>query len=107
MHLLIIAWVYVVLMMAISEATSTQGTVLGALFTFLLYGVLPLSILLYLMRTPARRAKRRAQEQDQAQEQALPEAAEAVPEVSGVLTDTPDGSAQAARDAVPTERKEP
>lgn len=94
MHLLIIAWVYVVLMMAISEATSTQGTVLGALFTFLLYGVLPLSIVLYLMGTPARRAKRHAQ-------------AEAAQKASAGPMDAPDGSGQTARDAVPPEGKEP
>jgi mannose/fructose/N-acetylgalactosamine-specific phosphotransferase system component IID len=50
-----IAWIYVVLMMAVAEATSTQGTVLGAVFTFLLYGLLPLSIVLYMLGTPTGR----------------------------------------------------
>jgi hypothetical protein len=36
-----------------------QGTVLGAVFTLLLYGVLPLSIVLYILGTPARRSARR------------------------------------------------
>ena len=31
MYLVAIAWLYVALMMALAEATSTQGTVLGAL----------------------------------------------------------------------------
>ncbi|MBW8830990.1 MAG: hypothetical protein JF606_16505 [Burkholderiales bacterium] len=62
MYLVAIAWVYVVLMMAVAEATSSNGTVLGALFTFLLYGVLPLSIVMYLMRTPHRRRVQRAWE---------------------------------------------
>lgn len=58
MHLVAIAWIYVVLMMAVVEALSPQGSVLGAIVTFVLYGVLPLSIVLYLMATPARRRAR-------------------------------------------------
>ena len=62
MHLVALAWIYVVLMMALAEALAPNGTVLGAVFTFLLYGVLPLSIVLYVLGTPARRsARRRAQ----------------------------------------------
>jgi hypothetical protein len=62
MHLVALAWFYVVLMMAVAEALSPQGTVLGAFFTFLLYGVLPLSIVLYVMGAPMRRrARARAQ----------------------------------------------
>ena len=60
MHLVAIAWIYVVLMMAAAEASSPNGTVLGAFFTILLYGALPLSIVMYLLRTPARRARRQA-----------------------------------------------
>ena len=52
MHLVAIAWIYVVLMMAVAEATSSDGTLLGAFFTLLLYGVLPLAIVLYLLGTP-------------------------------------------------------
>lgn len=62
MHLVIIAWLYVVLMMAVVEALSSQGTVLGAVFTFLLYGLLPLSIVVYIMGTPARRRARAARD---------------------------------------------
>ncbi len=60
MHLVAIAWIYVVLMMAAAEASSPNGTVLGAFFTILLYGALPLSIVMHLLRTPARRARRQA-----------------------------------------------
>ncbi len=60
MLMVAVAWVYVVLMMAVAEATSPNGTLLGAVFTVLLYGVLPLSIAMYLIGTPARRARRRA-----------------------------------------------
>ncbi|WP_298831199.1 hypothetical protein [uncultured Piscinibacter sp.] len=62
MYLVAIAWGYVVLMMAVAEATSPNGTVLGAVFTVLLYGVLPLSIVLYVLGTPARKRARRAAE---------------------------------------------
>ncbi len=70
MYLIAIAWIYVVLMMALAEALSSQGTVLGAVFTFLLYGALPLGIVLYIFATPARKRllrERRAQEASSAQ----------------------------------------
>ena len=66
MYLVAIGWMYVVLMMTVAEALSTQGTVLGALFTFILYGCLPLALVLYLLGTSARRRARRAAEQAQA-----------------------------------------
>ena len=55
MYLVLIAWIYVAFMMAIAEATSPVGSLLGAAFTFLLYGVLPMSVVGYIMGTPARR----------------------------------------------------
>ena len=61
MYLVAIGWIYVVLLVALVEALSSNGTVIGAVFTFLLWGVLPLSIVLYLLRTPARRRQRQAQ----------------------------------------------
>ena len=87
MYIVAIAWIYVVLMMAVAEALSSQGTVLGAFFTFVLYGVLPLSIVLYIGGTPARRKARRAAE------------------VAASVT--PDGGSHAARDGVAAEGKEP
>ena len=68
MYIVAVAWIFVVLLMAVAEATSTQGTVLGAFFTLVLYGALPLSVVLYLMGTPGRKRARRAA--DQAAEQA-------------------------------------
>lgn len=62
MYLVVIAWMYVVLMMAVAEATNTTGSVLGAIITFFLYGVLPMTIVVYVMRTPSRRKARKAQE---------------------------------------------
>jgi predicted membrane channel-forming protein YqfA (hemolysin III family) len=92
MVLVTIAWMYVVLMVVVVEATSPQGTLLGALFTLLLYGLLPLGIVLYLMRSPARRRNRRAAEAG--------ESAVAAPL-------DPDRGRHAPGDAVAPERKEP
>ena len=63
MWIVAIAWMYVTLMMALAEATSPQGTVLGAVFTFLMYGVGPLALVLYLLGAPARRKSIRQAEQ--------------------------------------------
>ncbi|MEW6705324.1 MAG: hypothetical protein AB1430_10775 [Pseudomonadota bacterium] len=84
-----VGWMYVVTMMAVAEAMAPTGTVPGAVFTFLLYGALPLALVLYLLATPARRRRRRARE-----------AAEA-------SAAQPDGCGHAAGDAVAPERKEP
>ena len=54
MYLVPIAWLYVTLMMAIAEATNSNGTVLGAAITFVLYGALPAALVAYLMSAPAR-----------------------------------------------------
>ena len=62
MHIVVIAWLYVALMMAVAEATNTTGTVLGAVFTFVLYGVAPVALVVYLISTPARRRKLRERE---------------------------------------------
>ncbi len=59
MYLLAIAWAYVVVLMALAEGTSANGSWLGATITFVFYGVVPLGIVLYLFATPARRAARR------------------------------------------------
>jgi hypothetical protein len=91
MYLLAIAWLYVVVLMALAEGASARGSWLGATFTFLLYGALPLGIALYLLRTPARRkALRRAR------------MASAVDR-----TVEPDRGGHPPGDAVAPERKEP
>jgi hypothetical protein len=63
MYLIVIAWLYVTLLMALAEVFSSQGSVLGAIITFLLYGVLPMSLVIYLWGTPLRRKEIRRQEQ--------------------------------------------
>lgn len=59
MYIVIIGWAYVVLMMSISEESIVAG-----IMTFLLYGVLPLSIIIYLSGTRHRRARRAAREME-------------------------------------------
>lgn len=88
MFIVAIAWIYVVVMMAAAEALAPNGTVIGAIFTLLLYGVLPLGIVLYIMNTPAR--KRRLREAAAAQASATP----------------PDGSSHPPGDAVAPKREE-
>ncbi len=89
MLLVTVAWLYVTLMMAVAEATSPHGTVLGAVFSFLGYGVLPLSLVLYVMATPMRKRIRAARE------------------LAAASALEPDGGGHAAGDAVAPERKEP
>ena len=62
MYLIVIAWMYVVLMMSVAEATHPSGTLLGALVTFLLYGVGPVALVVYLMGAPSRRKAIKARE---------------------------------------------
>jgi type IV secretory pathway TrbL component len=63
MYLIVIAWLYVTLLMALAEAFSTQGSVLGAIITFVFYGLLPMALVVYLMGTPLRRKAIRRQEE--------------------------------------------
>lgn len=87
MTLVAVAWIYVVLLMAVAEAVSPQGSLLGALVTLVLYGLLPLSIVLYVMGAPARRKRKRGPGQPS--------------------TAAPDGGGHAASDAVAAEREKP
>lgn len=62
MHIVALGWMFVALLMSLAEATSPQGSLLGAAITLVLYGVLPVAVLLYVMNTPhRRRARRRAE----------------------------------------------
>jgi len=53
MYIVAIAWVYVVLLMAITETSIVAGVM-----TFAFYCVFPLTILLYLMRAAQRKRQR-------------------------------------------------
>ena len=100
MYLTAIAWIYVVLMMSVAEATSSNGTVLGALMTFLLYGALPLALVMYVMNTPARRRKlkEKALAEDSLKEPAQPLGQSNLPNTSGHAAGAvPEGSVAAVR----------
>ena len=94
MYIVAIAWLYVAILMAVAEATHSTGTLLGGIITFVLYGVLPLGLVLYVMGTPARRRAIKAQESAELQ------AAQAASDPA------PDAGAEAAGDAVAPVRKE-
>jgi membrane protein implicated in regulation of membrane protease activity len=85
--LVILGWLYVALMMAVAEATSSNGTLAGAVFTFLAFGVAPVSLVAWFMARPALRRAREKREAD----------------ASG----KPDGGGEAAAGAVPPVREEP
>lgn len=69
MYLVAIGWLYVALMMAVAEAISPRGTVLGAIVTFTLYGLAPTALLMYLLGTPGRKRRLREQERSEASTQ--------------------------------------
>ena len=103
MYLVLIAWLYVTLMMALAEATSPTGTVLGAVVTCVLYGRLPMGIVGYILGTPARKRALRARAlAEQASEQAPADApASAEPDAGSHAPAAAQGS------AVAPVRKEP
>lgn len=61
MYIVAIGWIYVTLMMAITETNIVAGVA-----TFLFYGVAPVSIVMYIMGTPARKRRRKAREAGEA-----------------------------------------
>lgn len=103
MYLVVIAWLYVTVMMAIAEATSPVGSLLGALVTFVLYGLLPLSILVYILGTPGR--KRKIHRREQA-ERAAWLAAQADKSAAPSDAVAPDAGSEATAAAVAPMREE-
>jgi hypothetical protein len=108
MYLIVIAWTYVTLMMAVAEATSPNGTVLGAVITFALYGMLPMGILVYILGTPSRKRAIKARE---AAEQAAYDAEQAAAATTATASAAPDAGGEAPASAegpaVAAVRKEP
>lgn len=106
MYIIPIAWLYVVVMMAVAEATNSNGSILGAIVTFVLYGLLPIGLILYFMGAPGR--KRAIRARDAAELQAAQ--AQAAPTQTGdALHQTsvqPDAGSLAPADAVPPVGKE-
>ncbi len=92
MLVIAVAWMFVVLMVAIVEATAPNGSLLGALGTLLFWGALPLALMLYLVAAAARRRQRRG-------------AARTIA-VQASAAD-PDGGGHAPGGAVAPEREEP
>ena len=91
MYLIVIAWFYVTLMMALAEAASPQGSILGAIITFALYGLLPMGILIYIFGTPERKRKLKARRE--AEQRAYDEAQAAQPGLTAL--DLPDAGRHA------------
>ena len=91
MQIVAIGWAYVVLMMVLAEALGPGGTVLGALVTLLLYGVLPIAIVLYV---GGARGRARARRQAELAERAASDHVD------------PGGGGEAAGDAVAAVREE-
>jgi len=86
LHVVVIGWSYVALMMALAEAVAPNGSLLGAFVTFVLYGMLPLAIVLYIGSTPARRRARRS---------------------ADASVEQPDSGSHPTRDAIAAKREEP
>jgi hypothetical protein len=98
MYLILIAWLYVALMMAVAEASSPIGSILGAITTFVLYGAAPVALLMYILGTPGRKRAIKAREAREREEWEAKQKAG-----SG----QPDAGGEAPADAVPPVRKEP
>jgi hypothetical protein len=98
MYIIPIAWLYVAVMMAVAEATNSNGTVLGAIVTFVLYGLVPVWLILYFMGAPGRKRKIRAQEAAELEQQLQRQRPASLP---------PDAGSEAAADPVPPVGKEP
>lgn len=104
MYLILIAWFYVTLMMAIAEASSPAGSVLGGLITFVLYGLLPMAIVGYILATPERkrRLKARREAEQQAWDAAQAQPPSAATDASGTAADHAATPAIAAPGAAST-----
>ena len=87
MYIIPIAWLYVAVMMSVAEATAPNGTIV----TFVLYGLLPISLILYFMGAPGRKRAIRAREAAELATSRQPDA----------------GSLAATNAAVPPVNKEP
>ena len=92
MLVIAVAWMFVVVLVAVVEATAPNGSALGAIGTLVFWGALPLALVLYLAAAAARRRRRR----DAVRAAALQASAM-----------DPDGRRHAPGNAVAPEREEP
>ncbi|MFN3375420.1 MAG: hypothetical protein ACK40S_02555 [Burkholderiaceae bacterium] len=108
MYLVVIAWLYVVLMMAVAEATNSNGTLLGAIITLWWSGGLPWGFVVYPRGPPPRTRALRARE---AAEQAIYDAEQAALRSAAAASTVPDAGSEAPAAAesagVASVRKEP
>jgi mannose/fructose/N-acetylgalactosamine-specific phosphotransferase system component IID len=88
MWIIAIAWMFVAVLMAIAEAVSPVGSVLGAIITLLFYGVFPCALLMYILTSGQRRRARQAAEQRAAA-------------LSATSADQPDAGCLPASDTIP------
>jgi len=79
MYIVPIAWLYVVIMMSVAEATNANGTLLGAIITLVLYGLFPVGLILYFMGAPARKRAIRAREAAELQTSLQPDTGSVAP----------------------------
>lgn len=87
---------FVAVLMAVAEAVSPIGSVLGAIITLLFYGVLPCALLMYILSTGQRKRARQAAEQRAAAQAPTQMQAQA-------SVDQPDAGRLAASDPVAPE----
>lgn len=67
MYIIAIGWLWVTFMMAITETSIVAGVL-----TFVFYGFLPCSLLMYLLGTPGRRRRRKKAAMSHPGEQQFP-----------------------------------
>lgn len=89
MYIVAIAWLYVVLMVSI-----TQPSVLKGILTFLGTGLLPLALFLWLVGTPQRRRSRLAAERPVVDDSTQPSGTGGAEDRAG--TETPSGARPAS-----------
>ena len=70
-NIIAIGWVYVVLLMSLTEVSITAG-----IMTFLFYCVLPLSLLLYVLRAGSRKRAKKTTKKQLPERQLLSEGSE-------------------------------
>lgn len=102
MYLVLIAWIYVALMMAIAEAAHSQGSLLGAVITFVFYGLGPAALVMYLLGAPGRRRAIKAREAAQSPEAPSPArlaAPQQRPPEPAAPSISPDGRSHSTRSA--------
>ena len=68
MYIVAIGWLYVTLMMAL-----TANTIFAGVMTFIFYGLIPCSMLMWLMGAPMRGRARRKKLQQESEQKSVPE----------------------------------